>query len=122
MKVLLVEDDDAVAHTTTRTLRRAGYDVVRAADAMEAIATARREAPDVVVLDLGLPAGGGGVVLRRLRALAVTSLTPVVVVTGGASLDQMLALQAEGVDHVLQKPAAEQALLDAIADVLGDDA
>lgn len=63
-------------------LRAAGYHVLVAGDAIAATAAARREAPDLVLLDIELPGGSSGVVLDRLQGLTQTAATPVVVVSG----------------------------------------
>lgn len=121
MKILVIEDEEVVVRATTRTLRGAGYEVAQAGDAIAAISAARRELPDLVILDLGLPAGSGTAVLERLRALTITSLTPVIVVTGGASSNQVMDLDAAGVDAILQKLVSPQALLEAVEAALSED-
>ncbi|MGQ0631335.1 MAG: response regulator [Sporichthyaceae bacterium] len=114
MKVLLVEDDPVVSRTTVRMLRQRNYEVAAAPDAIAAIAIARSERPDVVILDLGLPGGGGLAVLERLRGLTVTAATPVVVVTGGATPAQLKDLADGGVTAVLTKPVGVDDLVEAI--------
>ena len=66
-RVLVVEDDEAIAHVLQRSLRMEGYDVRVAADGVGAIEQAHAFLPDVVILDLGLPRLDGIEVARTLR-------------------------------------------------------
>ena len=67
-RVLVVEDDEAIADVLRRSLRAEGHDVRSAGDGAEALTAAEQFAPDLVVLDLGLPRLDGMEVCRRLRA------------------------------------------------------
>jgi len=113
-KVLIVEDDDDLRHGLTRRLQNSGYAVVQATDGVAAISVARHERPDVVLLDLGLPAGSGLIVLERYANLPDLSTIPVVVLTGR---DPRIAEPATRKFHVaafLQKPADNKDLVEAI--------
>lgn len=112
-RVLVVEDDRDVRFGLKILLQRE-YDVVEAEDGISAITVAKRERPDVVVLDLGLPGGDGLSVLERMRDMAELAFTPKIVVTGrdGAATDEA-ALQ-RGAHLVLHKPADPQQVLDAV--------
>jgi len=113
-KVLIVEDDDDLRRGLTRRLQNSGYEIVQATDGVAAISVARRERPDVVLLDLGLPAGSGLIVLERYANLPDLSTIPVVVLTGR---DPRIAEPATRKFHVaafLQKPADNKDLVEAI--------
>jgi CheY-like chemotaxis protein len=102
-------------------LQSGGYETCTAGDAIAGISTAVHERPDLVVLDLGLPAGSGTVVLERLRNLPATSLTPVIVVTGGfVDAARMAALSELGCHTVLTKPVAPEQLRTAVSEALGE--
>lgn len=116
-KILVIEDDQSVTLMLGTALRIAGYEVVTAGDAVVAISIARQEAPDLILLDLGLPGGGGMVVLERLRGLMSTAITPVIVITGGEVTEaQVLTAGAQG---LLAKPVTPDNLIAAIAKFLG---
>ena len=113
-KVLIVEDDDNLRRGLTWRLHASGYEIVQATDGVAAISVARHERPDVVLLDLGLPAGDGLVVLERYANLPDLSTIPVVVLTGR---DPRIAEPATRKFHVaafLQKPADNKDLVEAI--------
>lgn len=84
---------------------------VVAPDAIAAIATARKEKPDVVVLDLGLPGGDGFTVMQRLKSNVDLMLVPIVVVSArDPLLNEERALKA-GAEAFLQKPVENAELL-----------
>jgi DNA-binding response OmpR family regulator len=80
-KIMIVEDEVVQLTVLARRLKAAGFDIVGARDGMTAISTARKEQPDLILLDLGLPAGDGFVVLQRLQMLINTGAIPVIVVS-----------------------------------------
>jgi len=113
-KVLIVEDDDDLRRGLTRRLQASGYEIVHAEDGMRAISVARHEHPDVVLLDLGLPAGNGLMVLERYAKLPDLSAIPVVVLTGRDPLTAEPATRKFNVAAFLQKPADNKVLIEAI--------
>jgi DNA-binding response OmpR family regulator len=100
-RVLLAEDDAAIAEPLARALRREGYEVDVRADGREALAGAT-EGVDLLVLDLGLPGMDGLEVCRELRAQGQT--VPVLVLTARADeVDTVVGLDA-GADDYVTKP------------------
>lgn len=120
-KILIVEDEQPLRMALARVFKSGGYEVSVAGDAVQAVSTAVHDRPDLILLDLGLPAGSGTVVLERLRNLPTLCLTPVIVVTGrlvdAAGTETLRRL---GCGTVLTKPVAPDKLLDAVGDVLSD--
>ncbi|MGD0571055.1 MAG: response regulator [Candidatus Sulfotelmatobacter sp.] len=110
-KILIVEDDADVRLGYNVLLRANHYDTFFAADGLCAISEARKCLPDVIVLDLGLPAGDGFVVLERLRANMQLSMIPVIVVSGrDLPGNKERALQS-GAKAFVQKPWNDNELL-----------
>jgi len=99
VRLLVVEDDDAIAVPLVEGLSRAGYSVERAATGTEALA--RVASADLVLLDLGLPDMDGSEVCRQVRK---TSAVPIIIVSArGDESDRVLGLEL-GADDYLVKP------------------
>ena len=113
-KILVIEDDPVARADLHARLQANAYKVALAADAASAVTTVNRERPDLILLDLGLPAGDGFLVLERLRKLAPLAAIPVLVVTGRTDPETRKRVTAMGVGAVLTKPVATEALLAAI--------
>lgn len=113
-KILIVEDDTDQLIGLKIRLQAHRYAVVHASDGVNAISVARREHPDIILLDIGLPAGDGFVVMERLHHLVDVAHVPIIIVSArdaAAYADQ--AINA-GAYAFLQKPVDNQALLDII--------
>ena len=80
-KVLLVDDSKFLRMVTERTLSKAGFEVITAADGEEALQAANDELPDIILLDMMLPKISGQDVLRALKANPATMHIPVIVLT-----------------------------------------
>ena len=103
-KVLIVEDDDSIRVLLRAVLTERGYEVIECVDGSTAFAKAHDERPDVVLLDLGLPAVDGLTILDLIKAEPATADIPVLVVTAWDSGEVVArALQAGAVDYV-RKP------------------
>ena len=114
MRVLLVEDEDAIAQPLAEGLRREGYDVERVATGQDALEGDRQE-PDVVLLDVALPDIDGFAVCRELRA---RSRVPIIMVTAkGEEIDRVVGLEL-GADDYIVKPFGFRELVARIRAVL----
>jgi two-component system KDP operon response regulator KdpE len=120
-KILIVEDDADVRLGYQVLLKANGYDTFFAADSISAISEARKQMPDLIILDLGLPAGDGHVVLERLRSAVNKDLggIPVVVVSGRDLRGNKERALKGGAKAFLQKPWDDDELLSLIARLLG---
>lgn len=118
-KILVVEDDRDLRLGLAVRLRDNGYEVVFASDGVTATSVARKEQPDLIILDLGLPGGDGFVVMERLKMLLPTAHTPVIVLTARNPAFEERALKA-GAVAFFQKPVESEALLAAIGSALGE--
>jgi DNA-binding response OmpR family regulator len=94
-----------------QTLERRGFVVVEAADGRQALEAARRHVPDLIVLDLRMPAVHGRDVIRILRKHVATANVPIVVVSGSASERQSLESLVLGANVFLTKPANTEGLV-----------
>jgi DNA-binding response OmpR family regulator len=107
-RVLVVEDDEAIADVVRRALRQAGHDVRTAGDGVAALDAAGEFTPDLVVLDLGLPRLDGVEVCRRLRA---ESDAPILILTARTDVDDRVEGLDSGADDYLAKPFEVKELL-----------
>src|ERR1039458_8785432 len=107
-RVLVVEDDEDIAQALQRSLRMEGYEVRAAADGPAALEHGRTFAPDLVILDLGLPKIDGVDVARALRA---DDDVPILILTARDALESRVEGLDAGADDYLVKPFERQELL-----------
>jgi two-component system, OmpR family, response regulator MprA len=107
-RVLVVEDDEAIAEALQRSLRMEGYEVKTAADGNLALDVAHGFLPDLVILDLGLPGLDGIDVARELRN---RDDTPILMLTARDAVESRVEGLDSGADDYLVKPFERQELL-----------
>jgi DNA-binding response OmpR family regulator len=121
-KILIVEDDPDVREGMHLRLKANNYETSFAADALSVLNEARKQQPDLIILDLGLPGGDGFVVMERLQRLPALALIPIIVVSArDARANRERSLQA-GAKAFLQKPVDNAVLLAAVRRALGEPA
>jgi len=116
--ILIVEDEQDLAKVLGKRIQHAGYQVSVASDAMIAVKLAHDQKPDLIVLDLMLPAGGGLSVLQRLKMSSQTNLIPVIVITGMEDQSYEAKVKAMGVEGYMKKPCDTDLLLAEIRKLL----
>jgi two-component system, OmpR family, phosphate regulon response regulator PhoB len=117
-RILVVEDESAIAELISINLRHAGFEVTIAATAEQATLEVDGVLPDLVVLDWMLPGQSGLALAKRWRTLARTRDMPVIMLTArGEEADKIAGLDA-GADDYLAKPFSTQELLARIRAVL----
>jgi DNA-binding response OmpR family regulator len=119
-KILVVDDDPEMRLGLQLRLKANNYDVLTAADGVASIAEARKHMPDLMILDLGLPAGDGFSVLERLKANESLSSIPVIVLSGRDRVGNWDRALKAGAKTFLQKPVANDKLLAVIRLVLSE--
>jgi CheY-like chemotaxis protein len=118
-KILIVDDDQDIRQLLGHRLKGHGYETVFAGDAISAVNQARKEEPDLILLDLSLPAGDGYLVMERLRAMPALEGIPVIVVSARDPISEQERLVQAGADAFFRKPIDHESLLTAIARALG---
>ena len=113
-KILLVEDDKKITLAIGIRLKSMGYDVVSAADAVQAVSQARASRPDVVLIDINLPGGDGFLVAERLQSIVQTSSTPTIFITANKQPGLRERAKQLGAAAFLEKPFDATQLADAI--------
>jgi CheY-like chemotaxis protein len=119
-KILIVEDDADVRLGYHVLLKANGYDTFFAGDSVAAMSEARKNQPDLIILDLGLPAGDGFVVLERLRGNNPLPSMPVIVVSGRDLRGNKERALKSGAKAFVQKPWDDDELLSLVARLLGE--
>jgi DNA-binding response OmpR family regulator len=118
IKILIVDDDQDMLKLLRHKLSQEGYKVVVAIDAYNGIQMARREKPDLIVLDIMLPAGGGYHTLKNIRLTPQGSQTPIVILTGMQDAELKEKIEQEGVEAYLQKPCDYPVLSETVKKLL----
>ncbi len=102
MRILVIEDDDAVRSALRRALLLDGYEVVPAPTGQEGLLKAETDVPDAIILDLGLPDIDGMEVCRRLRSTG--NRTPILMLTARDAVEDRVEGLEAGADDYLVKP------------------
>ena len=120
-KILVAEDDQAFRHEVGVFLRQNGFEVVCVEDGYQAVEFALREEPDLLLLDVHMPAGDGFSVHERLQRHPHLALCPVIYMTHDPSerIEQIAA--ADGAYTLFHKPFALDDLVDAVIHALNRD-
>jgi DNA-binding response OmpR family regulator len=109
--ILIVDDDPDQRLGLHIRLKANNYSTSFAGDAMTSILEARKKQPDLIILDLGLPAGDGFVVMERLRNITPLAVVPVIVVSARASETSRERALKAGARAYLHKPVDNDELL-----------
>jgi len=110
-RILLVEDNELNRDMLSRRLRRRGYQVLEAGDGRQGVEVARRERPDLVLMDLSLPEMDGWQATRQLKGDAATRGIPVVALTAHAMRGDLRKALEAGCDDYATKPVELPLLL-----------
>lgn len=119
--ILLVEDDEDTCFALGIRLNANGYATRSATDVDSALAAVASDRPDLILLDLGLPGGGGLAVLERLRDDAGRIPIPVIVLSARPAATARAAALAAGASAFIEKLVDNRDLLTAIASVLEEE-
>jgi CheY-like chemotaxis protein len=117
-KILHVEDDKSIQLLVKAVLEKAGYQVFSAFDAMQGLMMVRQLKPDLVILDVMMPAGGGASVHERVRALNDSFSLPILVYSATDPAEIAKRIPAGPLTFVLQKPAPPSAIVEAVKTLL----
>ena len=119
-KILVVDDNEIILKTISLKLRGAGYQVVTALDGSEAVAAARKESPDLILLDISFPPSVGGVewdgfrMMEWFHRLEAVKKIPIIVITGSEELHDKERALSSGAVAFFHKPIDHDDLLKVI--------
>jgi len=118
-KILVVDDEQDVVKALKVRLKANGYNVVLAYDSVQAFTVANQEKPDLIILDIMIPGGGGFVVAERLKQSTATHHIPIIFLTGiSGGEERAYRIGASG---YLMKPYHPDELLETIHRALETD-
>ena len=117
-KILIVEDNPRNMRLMEMTLRAKNYTLLKATDGEEALDMARRERPDLIIMDVRLPRMSGLEVTRKLRENPAFSHTPIIGVTAHAMKGDREKVLEAGCDAYLSKPINTRELPEVVAEML----
>ena len=109
-RILVVDDEEDLLELVRYNLTKEGYDVECVDSGEDALRSARREPPDLIVLDLMLPAVDGLEVCRRLKAESKTREVPIIMLTAKSEESDMIAGLERGADDYIAKPFSPRVL------------
>lgn len=117
-KILIIDDEPDIQRLLKALLEMAGYTVASALDSMQALMIARQVKPDLMILDIRMPGGGGIKVYERLRMNTNFSHTPILVYTAVALKDVEPQIHEHPMTAMLAKPAQPAEILSAVEQLL----
>ena len=117
-KILVIDDDHDVQSILRTLLEKEGYQVASALDAMQGPMLARKESPNLIILDIMMPAGGGASVFQRLRQNTLTTNIPIIIHSAVPADQVRQTLPAAADVPVLTKPVPAETLLAEIRKLL----
>jgi DNA-binding response OmpR family regulator len=115
-KILVVDDEEDVAKALRVRLKANGYHVVLAFDSVQAFTMANKERPDLIILDIMIPGGGGFVVAERLKQSTATHHIPIIILTGISGGEERA--YKVGASGYVMKPYHPEKLLETINNAL----
>jgi DNA-binding response OmpR family regulator len=113
-KILIVDDERDIVKALMIRLQTKGYDVVTAFDGAQAIFMAHKEKPDLIILDIRMPAGDGFSVAEKLKGSSPTWNIPVIFLTGSPERNSEERAMEVGARFYIKKPYDPEELLDAV--------
>ena len=116
--ILIIEDDESLCEVLSLALKRDGYECAMAHDGIQAMSMVRQVKPALIILDFMFPAGGGLSAHKRLRTLADTRRTPIIMLTSTSEEVVAKAVDMDGNTYYLAKPYKRELLLAMVKQIL----
>ena len=117
-RILLVDDEKDLVETVTFRLEATGYEVIKAYDGQEALDKAKKEKPNLIILDLMLPKMDGYKVCRMLKFDEKYKHIPIILFTARAQEEDKKLGEEVGADAYITKPFEPEALLGKIKELI----
>ena len=118
-RILVVDDDTQIVRLLSLRLKANNFDVSVAYDGLQGVQVAKVDLPDLILLDINTPHGGGIRALENLKAMADTSKIPVIIITAYASKEVKRLVLELGANDLISKPFNNDELMEKIKAALG---
>ena len=119
-KILIVDDEPQIVQLLSQRLRANGYETFGAYDSYQCLKMAKEVSPDLILLDIKMPAGGGIMAFNNLKASTYTSVIPIIFITANNSDEVKERVMELGADGFFAKPFNSVDLLNKIKTLIGD--
>jgi len=119
-KILVVDDEINILSLIVLRLQENNYEVFAASDGMQAVKFAHDRQPDLIILDLKMPAGGGMGAYEKLKMSTKTALIPIIFITAYGTEDIRQRLLDKGARDFITKPFKNAELLQKVKNILGE--
>ena len=117
-KVLIIEDDRNMVTLLTAALESEQFSAIAAFDGMQGVTLAHSEKPDLILLDLIMPLGGGLAALKNLKKSTHTADIPIIVISGTGDVLMIDDVKTIGIEAFFPKPVDHKELIAKIKEVL----
>lgn len=119
-KILIVDDEPQIVRLLSQRLKTNGYETFGANDSYQCIKMAREAKPDLILLDIKMPAGGGVHAFTTLKSSTYTSTIPIIFITAYPGDEVKKLIKDMGADGFFAKPFSSSELLNKIRDLIGE--
>jgi DNA-binding response OmpR family regulator len=120
-KILIADDESSILKLLTLRLKANNYEVIAASDGMQAVMRAHQDKPDLIILDIRMPAGGGMTVCGHLKESIETMAIPIIFITAHPSDELRQKAREMGVEDFIAKPFNDEELIAKIRKILGEE-
>jgi len=110
-KILVVDDEADILDLIAMNLKRQGFEIIAASDGIAAVEKAKKEVPELIILDLMLPGMGGFSVFKEIKADARLTGVPVIILTARGELNDKISGLELGADDYITKPFSPKELI-----------
>ncbi|MBU0529023.1 response regulator [bacterium] len=117
-KILVVDDEPSIVRLLSLRLKANNFDVVSAYDGYQCVETAKLESPDMILLDIKMPLGGGIKAYEILKGMPKTSKIPVIFITAFPSAEVKKQVMEMGAEDFISKPFNSDVLIEKINTIL----
>ena len=119
-KILVVDDEPTIVRLLSLRLKAHNFDVISAYDGYQCVEAAKLELPDLILLDIKMPLGGGIKAYETLKSIAKTSLIPVIFITAFPSTEVKKQVMEMGAEDFISKPFNSDVLIEKINVILNN--